>query len=113
LYRSLVEGGFAILGVGSSDWNVFPAGGEYSDDQKLFLTVILSMIEAEARRASTKRATATQTGAKAVVEPDRLAGWYAARKEDVGNHKLALIVHQLDLLARPGLMESVRERPEG
>jgi len=101
LYRSLLEGGFVILGMGSSDWNVFPAEGSYTDDQKLFLTAIVSMIEAEARRACRKAGAGTQAGAKPIVEPGRLAGWYADRLEDVRNHKLALIVHQLDLLARP------------
>lgn len=101
LYRSLLEAGFSILGMGSSDWNVFPVEGAYTDDQKLFLTAILSMIEAEARAARGKAEAERQAGAKPIVESGRLAGWYADRLEDVRDHRLALIVHQLDLLARP------------
>jgi len=87
--------------MGSSDWNVFPVEGAYADDQKLFLTAILSMIEAEARAARAKPGAGEQSGAKPIVESGRLTGWYADRLEDVRNHRLALIVHQLDLLARP------------
>ncbi len=96
LYRELLEGGFAILGMGSSDWNVFPSGGSYAEQQKLFLTAILSMIEGEASRFG------TGSGAgKTAVDPTMLADWYAERLEALRDNSLALIVHQLDLLARP------------
>jgi hypothetical protein len=87
LYQALLDGGFEILGMGSSDWNLFPSGGSYSEEQELFLTSILSMIEGEAR--------------KAAVDRTLLAAWYAERVEAVRNHSLSLIVHQLDLLAKP------------
>jgi SAM-dependent methyltransferase len=101
LYRSLLEGGFEILGTGSSDWNVFPADGAYSDDQEFFLTVILSMIEAQARAARGKGGAGARSAAGPIVEPGLLEGWYADRLEDVRNNRLALISHQIDLLARP------------
>jgi SAM-dependent methyltransferase len=94
LYRSLLEGGFAILGVGSSDWNVFPSGAANDEEQKLFLTAILSMIEVEARRHNA-------SGADPNVDAKLLAKWYADRLEEVQNHSLSLIVHQLDLFAEP------------
>jgi SAM-dependent methyltransferase len=100
LYRTLLEGGFVVLGLGSSDWNVFPSEGVYTEEQKLFLSVILSMIEAEARLSRRARGTATPSGAEPVVDPKRLADWYADRLEAVQNHRLCLIVHQLDLLAK-------------
>ena len=53
LYRALQDGGFAILGMGSSDWNVFPYGGGYSARERIFLTAILSMIAGEARQYRT------------------------------------------------------------
>ena len=101
LYRKLLEGGFAILGMGSSDWNVFPSEGAYTDDQKLFLGAILSMIEAEARGARRKQGAATRNREQPLVEPERLARWYADRLEAVQRNQLALIVHQIDLLAVP------------
>lgn len=101
LYRELLEGGFAILGIGSSDWNVFPPEGAYADDQKLFLSAILSMIEAEARRARREPGAATRNRAQPLIDPKRLDRWYADRLEEVRRNRLALIVHQIDLLARP------------
>jgi SAM-dependent methyltransferase len=96
LYQAIIEGGFKILGMGSSDWNVFPSGGTYTDGQKLFLTAILSMIEGEARRFQ------VGSGAgKAAVNPKLLAAWYSDRCKAVRNHSLSLIVHQLDLMAKP------------
>jgi len=96
LYRALLEGGFSILGVGSSDWNVFPSGGAHAEEQKLFLTAILSMIAGEARRSRTE-----STAGTAAVDPKLLADWYAERCEAMENERLSLIVHQLDLLATP------------
>jgi hypothetical protein len=82
--------------MGSSDWNVFPSGGAYTEQQKLFLASILSMIEGEASRFG------TGSGAgKTAVDPAMLADWYAERLEALGDNRLALIVHQLDLLAEP------------
>jgi len=96
LYQALLEGGFAILGIGSSDWIVFPSGGAYAEAQKLFLTAILSMIEGE---VSLLR---TGSGAgESAVDPKMLADWYADRLEALKDNRLSLIVHQLDLLARP------------
>lgn len=94
LYQALLKGGFAILGVGSSDWNVFPSGGSYTDEQKLFLKAILSMIEKEARRFHA-------AGSDPNGDAKLMARWYADRLEDVQSHSLSLIVHQLDLLAKP------------
>ena len=101
LYQALEEGGFAILGIGSSDWNVFPSGGAYTEEQKLFLTAILSMIEREARRFRTRSEVGVPAGSDLLVEPKLLADWHADRLEAVRNDRLALIVHQLDLLAKP------------
>jgi SAM-dependent methyltransferase len=100
LYRRLLEGGFEVLGLGSSDWNVFPSDGAYTKEQKLFLSAILSMIEAEARRSRGAAGTGTPSVADRIVDPKRLADWHADRLEAVQNHRLCLIVHQLDLLAK-------------
>jgi SAM-dependent methyltransferase len=101
LYRALEEGGFALLGIGSSDWNVFPSGGAYTEEQKFFLTAILSMIEGEARRFRSGSEAGDAGGADPIVDPRLLADWHADRLEAVRKDRLTLIVHQLDLLARP------------
>jgi SAM-dependent methyltransferase len=100
LFRTLSDQGFLILGGGSSDWNVFPSKDAYTEGQKLFLTAVLSLIETEARQAPRRAGTGRPDRAVPVVEPARLAAWYADRLQAVQNHELALIVHQLDLLAK-------------
>jgi SAM-dependent methyltransferase len=98
LYQALYEEGWAILGMGSSDWNLFPAGGRYSADEKLFLVSILTMIAREALEGRSPRAAAG--GARSgVVYEKALADWHRRRIEAVQTGRLALVVHQLDLLA--------------
>jgi hypothetical protein len=96
LYQALSEGDFRIVGVGPSDWNLFPSGGVYSPEQALFLTAILSFVETEARRCGE-----TSAGGKGAVDQELLEAWYADRIDAVRNHSLGLVVHQLDLLAKP------------
>jgi SAM-dependent methyltransferase len=96
LYRALAEGGFRIIGAGPSDWNLFPSEGAYSAEQELFLTAILSFVETEARGF----AEASAAG-KGALDPQLLEAWYTDRIGAVRNHSLGLIVHQLDLLAKP------------
>jgi hypothetical protein len=44
----------------------------------------------------------TGSGAgESAVDPKMLADWYAERLEALNDNRLSLIVHQLDLLARP------------
>jgi SAM-dependent methyltransferase len=109
LYQALCGEGFVMLGVGSSDWNVAPSGGSYSAGQPRFLDAIVSMIEQEARSALDPVAAAgPAAGAPAAAGPapeapaagrERLGRWYARRKEQLRQGRLALVVHQLDLLA--------------
>jgi SAM-dependent methyltransferase len=101
LYGALLAGGFAILGMGSSDWNVFPSEGVYTEEQRLFLTAMLSMIEGEARRLRRRSGAGRAAGGDPIVDPQLLADWYADRLEAVQNNRLSLLVHQLDLLAKP------------
>lgn len=101
LYRALLEGGFAILGMGPSDWNVSPSAGGYAEEQKLFLTAIISMIEREAGRLRTGSGAGKAAGAGPIIDPQLLADWYIDRLEAAQKDNLSLIVHQIDLLARP------------
>ena len=95
LYRALVNGGFSVIGLGSSDWNVVPPAGGYSDEDKHFLAAIISMIEGEARRA-----IAQNNERNTVVDPTSLSEWLADRLDAVENSRLSMIVHQIDLLAK-------------
>jgi SAM-dependent methyltransferase len=104
LYQALYEEGFVILGMGSSDWNVVPANGSYSAGQRLFLGAIVSMIAQEGRDepdpiAAGGRAAGSPGAAGPAVGLKRLSEWYARRREQLRQGRLALVVHQLDLLA--------------
>jgi SAM-dependent methyltransferase len=101
LYGTLVREGFEILGLGTSDWSVFPQAGGYGEDHKIFLTAILSMIEGEARRERSGPKGGETEVAQPAVDLKALAEWYAHRLQAVHKDGLALVVHQLDLLARP------------
>jgi SAM-dependent methyltransferase len=104
LYQALLEEGFTILGMGSSDWNVFPSGGVYSSEEKLFLSAILSMIAREAwlARDVSKRWGRLEPGGDEWEK--RITDWHLRRTEAVRNSRLCLVVHQLDLLASaPGV----------
>jgi SAM-dependent methyltransferase len=98
LYQALCEEGWAIQGMGSSDWNLFPSGGGYSADERLFLVTILTMIAQEALGAQSQGAVAERIRSVDVDEK-ALAAWYRRRSEAVQAGRLALVVHQLDLLA--------------
>ena len=100
LYQALIEEGWTILGMGSSDWNLFPSGGQYSAEEKLFLVSILNMIARQALEELSPRATAggVRSG---FVDEKTLADWYRRRIEAVQSARLALVVHQLDMLAEP------------
>jgi SAM-dependent methyltransferase len=87
LYGGLGPAGFEVLGAGSSDWNVFPAGGRYAEGGAFFLKVILAMIAAECLKSP-------------ALEPEALRDWYDRRSAAVDDGRLGLVVHQLDLLAR-------------
>ena len=91
LYQALVDLNFRILGVGSSDWNLFPASGCYTGDQQLFLGALLSMIAREGLEAA---AGSRGIGRRSVLD------WHRDRLQDVARGRLCLIVHQLDVLAR-------------
>lgn len=87
LHRLLPECGFDILACGSSDWNVTPFLGAYRGGDAVCLRAVLDTIGAEADRCG-------------LFDPDRLARWREDRARLLGQRRLGLIVHQLDLLAQ-------------
>jgi SAM-dependent methyltransferase len=95
LCRSLPCCGFVIRDVGASDWMVFPAvpgktvrgkaGSRHSAPRRVFLRTLLTFMAQEALAGG--------------LEPTALRRWYSQRLESVENGTLALMTHQLDVLA--------------
>lgn len=86
LLAALLDGGFELLGYGSSDWNMTPERGLYRDQDAICLQAILECIRKEGAAA----------GGFADSELNR---WFLDRLERTHAGHLGLIVHQLDILA--------------
>lgn len=85
LYAAAAGGGFQVLGVGASDWCLFPHGGRYSPAERLFLRTMLGFIAAEGAR-------------RPRLPADELRRWLTRRLAQTRAGTLGLVVHQLDLL---------------
>jgi SAM-dependent methyltransferase len=88
LYQALLEQGYEIQDVGSSDWNLFPHAGRYSRSERVFLTWLLTAIASEGRRDDK-------------IDRQALCRWHRGRMGEMASGRLALVVHQLDLLCSP------------
>ena len=87
LAQLLPECGFTVLVQGSSDWDTAPLLGHYRDDDAICLTALLEMILAEGRKSGQFR-------------PEALDRWHDDRRRLVREGRLAMRVHQTDLLAQ-------------
>jgi SAM-dependent methyltransferase len=87
LHELLPEYDFDILAHGRSDWNIAPALGEYRDGDAVCLQALLEMIYGEAHRS----------GLFGQIPLDR---WHEDRLRLLQQGRLALSIHQTDLLAR-------------
>jgi SAM-dependent methyltransferase len=85
LCRHLPECGYAIRDVAASDWMIFPGPRGHSRSRRVFLRTLLTFMAGE--------------GLAAGLDPEGLRRWYARRLEAVERGKLALMTHQLDVLA--------------
>lgn len=85
LFEALSSAGAVVHAAGSSDWVVYPQGGEYPARERYFLSCILSTIE---------EALAGRVG----VDASELATWLGARRTELEQGKLVYIAHQLDFL---------------
>jgi len=86
LRAALERGGFQVLGAGSSDWNVFPQGGQHAPGPALFLEALLGMIAWEGLRSPG-------------IGPGEAEVWWRRRTAEVQAGRLGLVAHNLDLLA--------------
>jgi SAM-dependent methyltransferase len=89
IHDALLRGGWQVLALGSSDWCVAPVDGEHTPGRRVFLRAMLGFMRAEGSRARG-------------IDGRELERWHRERLEDVAQGRLALVVHQLDLLAYPG-----------
>jgi SAM-dependent methyltransferase len=87
LAELLPEFAFSVLAHGSSDWNIAPLSGRYRDDDAVCLTALLEMMALEGQRSG-------------LFRPDLLDRWHDDRRRLVQEGRLAMRVHQTDLLAR-------------
>ncbi len=87
LHRLLPAHGFDILACGSSDWSITPYLGAYRGGDADCLRALLDMMAGEAQRSG-------------LFDPARLGRWREERMQCLREHRLGLIAHQLDLLAR-------------
>ncbi len=83
----LKEAGWNILDAGSSDWVVFPKNGQYSDEEKCFLTYIVSTIQCALQDYP-------------FLNSSTLQNWAEQRYSQIEMGELVYIAHQLDFLAR-------------
>ncbi|MGA9531927.1 MAG: class I SAM-dependent methyltransferase [Anaerolineales bacterium] len=79
--------GADILAAGPSDWIVHPTGATYQPDERVFLGLILDMIEQALRNADD-------------LDPDDLSHWLAARRRQLAEGTLILLTHQVDVCGR-------------
>jgi SAM-dependent methyltransferase len=86
LCATLPEQGYALVGAGASDWAVFPGRGGHSDGRRVFLRAVLTFMAGEALNARE-------------LSPSEVQRWYRERLQAVADGSLALVAHQLDVLA--------------
>ncbi len=87
LFEQLRLAGVELLAAGSSDWVVFSGFDGYPHQEADFLGHLIDMIYNEMK---------THPG----IDQEQLNRWTAERKNQIANHDLVCIVHQLDFLGR-------------
>ena len=87
LFHHLRGLGAELLEAGSSDWVIFPRGGEYSEDESEFLSWILNFIE-------------TSLSNHPELDASSLEDWIEQRRLQLERGELVYIAHQLDFLGR-------------
>jgi SAM-dependent methyltransferase len=87
LYHRLRDAGFEVLGLGGSDWAVFPTTDGYPGDEASFLHFIVDTIDAALHDHPD-------------LDAGRFAAWVRERHAQIDRAELVYIAHQLDVLAR-------------
>lgn len=87
LFEQLTRAGLEVLEAGSSDWVVYPRGGEYPADEAYFLRHILHFFE-------------ESLAGHPALDAGRFKSWMEKRRAQIDRAELVYIAHQLDFLAR-------------
>jgi hypothetical protein len=87
LLHLCLSAGAYVLAAGSSDWVVFPVGGDYPNDEAYFLHTIVNFIE----RALCRRPE---------LDAEMFARWVEERHAQVDAAQLVYVAHQLDMLGQ-------------
>lgn len=86
LHAHLLSAGLDVLALGASDWSLGPVAGAYSEDEAVCLKALLEMMYQEGLRTT-------------ALDPESCRRWAERRRLDLDRRQLALVVHQLDVLA--------------
>ncbi len=78
--------GCRVQEAGASDWVVYPRGGAYPADERYFLSCMLGFFE-------------QSLGGRPELDGRDLDRWLRARRSQLEAGELAMIAHQLDVLA--------------
>ncbi len=89
LLWQLPAAGAEIMAAGASDWVVVPARGRYAANEADFLRAILGFFE-------------HSLSGRPELDPARLAGWLARRREQIDAGELIYVAHQIDVCGRVG-----------
>lgn len=87
LFGHLKSNGIQTLAAGSSDWVVAPGPGGYLHDEAYFLHFIVHFVES---------ALENHHG----LDQKRFRDWIARRHQQIEEHELVYIAHQIDILGR-------------
>ncbi len=87
LFALLKAAGSDLLAAGSSDWVVYPRGGEYPEDEAYFLHYIVRTVH---------RALAGHPE----LHGQRFGAWINQRHRQIDREELVYIAHQLDFVGR-------------
>lgn len=87
LFHALIKSGFEIIEAGSSDWLVFPRGGQYPADEAYFLHYILHFFEETIPKYPQ-------------INPTAFEEWIKVRRSQIAKGELVYLAHQLDYLVR-------------
>ncbi len=78
--------GYRLVEAGSSDWIVHPHEGGYPADERYFLSCILGFFE-------------ESLSGRDGMDRGELLWWLEARRAQLADGKLVLVVHQVDVCA--------------
>ena len=87
LFSFLPETGYEIIAAGSSDWVVYPSRQGYPGDEAFFLHFIVNTIH-------------SALCDHVELDQDYFMRWIQLRHDQIDDHELTYIAHQLDFLAK-------------